>query len=130
MKKTRTLRRLMNYQFISNEHATYVECLPDGGTIESEADALDLVAACGEYQCHRLLLHASNLTPDFYNLRSGLAGAVLLKFSNYRVQAAAILTPELAEQGRFGEMVLESNRGSQFRVFYDRASAEEWLARL
>jgi hypothetical protein len=118
----------MDYQYISNEYASYVECLPDGGTIESEADALDLVAACGEYQCHRLLLHASNLTPDFYNLRTGLAGSVLLKFSNYHIQTAAILTPELATQGRFGEMVLETNRGHQFRVFTERAKAEEWLA--
>ena len=120
----------MDYRYVTHGNTSYVECLPDGGTIASEADALDLVAACGEHLCPRLLLHASNLTPDFYNLRSGLAGAVLLKFSNYRIQAAAILTPELAEQGRFGEMVLESNRGQQFRVFYDRASAEEWLARI
>ena len=120
----------MNYQYVSYGNTSYVECLPDGGMIESEADALDLVAACGERQCHRLLLHASNLTPDFYDLRSGLAGAVLLKFSNYRIQAAAILTPELATQGRFGEMALETNRGNQFRIFYDLPSAEEWLAHI
>jgi PadR family transcriptional regulator, regulatory protein AphA len=121
---------MMDYQFVTHGNTSYVECLPEGGKIASEADALDLVAACGEHLCHRLLLHASNLTPDFYNLRSGLAGEVLLKFSNYRIQAAAILKPELAEQGRFGEMVLESNRGNQFRVFYDRASAEDWLAQI
>jgi hypothetical protein len=120
----------MNYRFVKKENTSYVECLPDGGTIASEADALDLVAACGEHQCHRLLMHASNLTPDFYDLHTGLAGAVLLKFSNYRIQAAVILTPELATQGRFGEMVLETNRGNQFRVFYDLPSAETWLAQL
>jgi hypothetical protein len=120
----------MNYQYIQKDNSSYIEFLPDGGTITSEADALELVAACGEHMCHRLLLHGSNLTPDFYNLRTGLAGAVLLKFSNYRIQAAVILTPELATQGRFGEMVLESNRGNQFRVFFDRASAEAWLAQI
>jgi PadR family transcriptional regulator, regulatory protein AphA len=120
----------MDYRYVTHGNIRFVECLPEGGIIASEVDALDLVAACGEHLCPRLLLHASNLTPDFYNLRSGLAGAVLLKFTNYRIQAAAILTPELAEQGRFGEMVLESNRGNQFRVFYDRVSAEEWLAQL
>jgi PadR family transcriptional regulator, regulatory protein AphA len=118
----------MNYQLITTEHSSYVELLPDGGTITSETDALDLVSACGEHLNHCLLLHASNLTPDFYNLRSGLAGAVLLKFSNYAIRVAAVIPPELAEQGRFSEFVLETNRGQQFRVFSERSTAEAWLA--
>jgi hypothetical protein len=51
----------MNYRFVKKENTSYIECPLEGGMIESEADALDLVAACGEHQCHRLLLHASNL---------------------------------------------------------------------
>jgi PadR family transcriptional regulator, regulatory protein AphA len=119
----------MDYRLVIKENISYIECTPDGGTIISEADALDLVAVCGEHRCHRLLIHASNLTPDFYNLRTGLAGNVLLKFSNYRIQAAAVIPTEIAEVGRFGEFVLETNRGQQFRVFHDRESAEAWLGR-
>jgi hypothetical protein len=39
-----------------------------------------------------------------------------------------VLTPELVNQGRFREMVLEANKGNQFRVFYQREAAELWLA--
>jgi PadR family transcriptional regulator, regulatory protein AphA len=120
----------MEYQYIQNDHTSFVECLPEGGVITREADALELVGACGEYMCHRLLIHASNLSPDFYNLRTGLAGAVLLKFSNYHIQAAAVIPTEMVSQGRFGEFVLETNRGQQFRIFSDRLSAEVWLASL
>lgn len=101
--------------------------LSETDKLSSEQDALELVAACGEYNTDRVMLHASNLTDDFYQLRTGLAGAVLQKFANYRIRAAAVLTPELVNQGRFKEMVLEANRGNQFRVFYDRESAEAWL---
>lgn len=121
----------MNYRVVESGGTSLIECLPgdehDPSRIGSEADALDLVGICGEHQIHRLLLHAANLTDDFYNLRTGLAGTVLQKFVNYRIRAAAVLTPELATQGRFGEMVREANRGRQFRVFYDRAEAEAWL---
>ena len=73
------------------------------------------------------MLHAENLSADFYDLSSGLAGAILLKFVNYRLKVAVVLTPQLVGQGKFHEMVIETNRGSDFRVFYERASAESWL---
>ncbi len=120
----------MNYRVIEHVQNIYIECLPDGGRIESERDALDLVAACGENQANRLLLHAENLSEDFFHLKTGLAGAVLQKFVNYYVKVAAVLTPELVNQGRFQEMVLEANRSNRsFQVFYDREKAEAWLVK-
>lgn len=117
----------MEYQLVNINSQTYVECLPNQDQLASEANALDLVAACGECGTNRLMLHASNLPEDFYQLNTGLAGEVLLKFSNYRLRVAAVLTPELVNQGRFREMALETNRGNQFRIFYDRQSAQDWL---
>ena len=73
------------------------------------------------------MLHAANLTDDFYRLKTGLAGDILQKFSTYRIRVAAVLTPELVSQSRFREMVLEANRGSQFHVFYKLEEAEKWL---
>jgi hypothetical protein len=120
----------MNYRYVEHPQNPYIECLPGDGLLASERDALELVAACGEYQASRLMLHAVNLPDDFYHLRTGLAGAVLQKFANYLLKVAAVLTPELVNQGRFKEMVLEANRGNRgFHVFYDREQAEEWLVR-
>ncbi len=117
----------MDTRLISKDGQSYLECLADGGVMASEAGALDLVAACRENGADRLLLHASNLNEDFYNLKTGLAGAALLKFSNYLVKVAAVIPPEIANQGRFGEMVLETNRGNAFRVYPDEAKAVAWL---
>ena len=47
---------------------------------------------------------------------------------NFRVIAALILCPEQVGQGRFSEWVLETNRGREFRVFFERAAAVHWLA--
>jgi hypothetical protein len=117
----------MNYQLISHPSHPYLECLPGEEKLAGEREALDLVAACMENGASRLLLHADILTQDFYNLRTGVAGAILQKFVNYHIRAAAVLTPELVDQGRFREMVFEANHGSQFRVFFDRETAEQWL---
>lgn len=118
----------MEYRVVEVNGNRYVECLPDGGMLTSERDALELVAACGETGTNQVMLHAGNLPAEFYDLKTGLAGAVLLKMSNYRIRLAAVLTPALVGTGRFYEMVLETNRRSrEFRVFYTRAEAEDWL---
>lgn len=117
----------MNVKRITQSDQPYLECMPDGQQLNGENEALDLIAACGENETDRLLLHAENLPADFYRLSSGLAGKLLLKFSNYRIRVAAILPAELVHQGRFREMVLETNRGNEFRVFQEREAAEQWL---
>jgi len=118
---------MVGYTLNDTGSVPFVESIPGEGVITNENDALDLVAACGEVETDRLLLHGENLSPDFFQLRTGLAGAVLLKFSNYRIKAAAVVTPEQVGQGKFSEFVLETNRGREFGVFTTREQAERWL---
>lgn len=118
---------MINYQPVDTPNGRYVACLPGQHPLTSEQDALDLVGACAEHETDRLLLQEGSLSPDFYDLRSGLAGSVMLKFSNYRIRAAAVVPAEIASAGRFGEMVSETNRGSQFRIYATLTEAEAWL---
>lgn len=92
-----------------------------------EDDALDLIAQCGEQGVERVLFGGTNLTDDFYNLHTGLAGILLQKLVVYHVKAAAVLPAERMHQGRFGEMIVETNRGRQFRAFTNREDAITWL---
>jgi len=117
----------MNCRTIKTKGVKYVEGPHQGRLISSENDAVDLVAWCGENDTNRLMLYAANLHEDFFNLKTGLAGAVLQKFINYGIKAAAVIPPELSKQGRFGEMALEANRGQHFRVFSEASEAEAWL---
>ncbi len=121
----------MNYTLITKDSHAYLELLPDGSLVQSESDALDLVAACGENGTSLLLLHTASLSPDFFQLSTGLAGAIFLKFSNYHICCAILITPELEGQGRFHELVLEANRHNrQLHLFYAIEQAEEWLTSL
>ena len=120
----------MEYQAFIDNQQTVVETIPGSSVLKSEADALELVAACGEYLAERLLIYAENLDEDFYDLSTGLAGAVLLKFSTYRLKVAAVIPPERIGSGRFAEFINETNRGNQFRIFNQREQALEWLSGL
>lgn len=105
----------------------YLDCLAGSLRIANERDALDLVALCGENETDNLLLDGECLDPAFFDLKTGLAGEVLLKLSNYRIRAAVILPQERIGNGRFAEFVLETNRGNQFRVYSQHDAAEKWL---
>jgi len=120
----------MQYQVSEANHQFFIELTPNVLCLQSEQDALDCVSACGENGTQRLMLYASNLSSDFYDLKTGLAGKILLKFSNYFLKVAAIIPPDLSNYGRFGEMAHETRFFNQeFRVFSNREEAEIWLTR-
>lgn len=110
----------------SGDHK-YLYCPAGSLRIANERDALDLVALCGEHEMDKLLLDGGCLDPAFVDLKTGLAGEVLLKLSNYRIRAAVIMPQERVGTGRFAEFVLETNRGNQFRVYSQCDDAEKWL---
>lgn len=119
--------RDMDYWVREKNQHKYIEGMPGKKIISNEQDALDWVAICGEHDTNRLMLHAGNLSENFFKLRTGLAGQVLQKFVNYYLKVAAVIPPEQVNQGRFKEMTFEANRGNHFRVFSDQQSAEDWL---
>jgi PadR family transcriptional regulator, regulatory protein AphA len=119
----------MEYQIVSLENRNLLECQPDGGVIIDEPAVLDLIGLCGEEEIDAVLLYDSNLPVEFFDLKSGLAGKVLLKLSNYSVRAAVVASPERIGHGRLYEFVLETNRGKEFGVLSNREDALNWMKR-
>ncbi len=119
----------MNTKTVINGEQAYVECLADGEQLDSEAAALELVAACGEAGTGRLLVPGDCLPAEFFDLKTGLAGAVLLKLGNYGIRCALLLAQEQVGSGRFYEMALEANRGDALHIALERGEAEDWLGR-
>lgn len=116
----------MDYHLVNHHDRSFIELLP-AAQLANTRDALDWIALCGEYRAGGLLVYSDNLSPAFFDLRSGMAGEILLKFVVYHVKVAAVLSAELVGNGRFSEMVRETNRGAEFRVFYNREQAAAWL---
>ena len=95
----------------------------------SEQDALDLVGECGAEGNHLLLLRSRNLPDEFFDLKTRLAGSVLLKFSNYQIKVAAVVRTERIGSGRFYEFAIETRSSSEFRIFNEEETALEWLVK-
>ena len=103
---------------------------PPGTALMARADDVArVIEACFSARTLSALLYAQNLTPAFFDLSSGEAGAILQKLRNYRIRLAVVCPPgQVAFSSRFGEMVAEESRGRHFRIFESRQAAWDWLA--
>jgi len=117
----------MQITLIEKNGKKYMEGRAGALLLVKEQDALDIIGNCGYNDTNNLLLHPENVHEDFFNLKSGLAGAVLQKFVNYQMRLAAYFTEQQMEHIRFQELVKETNRSSHFRVFSNKQDAEDWL---
>lgn len=105
----------MNIEF--NKHtvngSNYVELLSDDVIINSEQDILDLIVDV-EYQfdCKNIIVHRNNLNESFFELKSGFAGNILLKLSNYKINFGII--GDFSDLGNtFHDFIFEANKNGQ-----------------
>jgi hypothetical protein len=105
-------------------------CATEGAAIAREADALDLIAATYGQEVDWIALPAERLARDFFDLRTGLAGAVLQKLTNYGLRVAILgdLGRETAASKALADFLRESNRGTQVWFLRDEAELEARLA--
>lgn len=90
-------------------------------------DFLDLLALGGEHGANLFVLEDVNFTAGFYDLKTGLAGEVLQKLSNYNCRLAIVGMFAMVRSERFRELMSESNKGAQLRFAGRREEIMGWL---
>ena len=68
-----------------------------------------------------------DLAPEFFNLRTGLAGEFLQKFVNYRLRVALVVPHPEAHGERFKELAYEHRSHPLVRFVRSREEGEAWL---
>ncbi len=53
-------------------------------------DALDIMVTADEKGARKIIMYEKNIHPDFFLLRTRLAGEILQKFTNYMVNLAIV----------------------------------------
>ena len=117
----------MSYKVKDRGNRRYVEFISSEAKLVTEQDALDLIALCGGNDTNLVMIHGDTLSEDFFNLKTGVAGRILQKFSNYQMKAVVVLPVQIDIRIKFRELINESNKGSQFGAFDTVEEAEAWL---
>jgi hypothetical protein len=90
-------------------------------------DALDLMVIASDKGTNKIILHENNIHPDFFKLKSGLAGEVLQKFVNYHIKLAIIGDFNKYTSKSLKSFITESNNGNQFFFISNISEAIEKL---
>ena len=77
-----------------------------------------------------LVLDEKQISPDFFDLETGLAGQVLQKFVNYRAKLAIIVRDASLYGGRFGELLHGHRVHPTVRFFSAEQPARQWLSQM
>jgi hypothetical protein len=106
-----------------------LECNPGGPLLRTAQDANDLIGEASSADASLVVLPANRLPPEFFELRTGLAGEMLQKFVNYRKRLAILgdLSAYTQESKSLRDFVTECNRGGSIWFLSSRDELETRL---
>lgn len=113
----------MDLKLTETNGATVAEPVSNDAVIATVREALDLIATAGWQGATHVLLHEAHLAPAFFDLRSGLAGEILQKATNYGMGVLIVGDFAAHPSESLQAFIRESNRGRQVAFVADREAA-------
>jgi hypothetical protein len=106
-----------------------LSCAPDGAVVSNDREAVDLIALALPHKARLLVLPVSRLHPDFFVLRTGVAGEIVQKFVTYRQPVAILgdISGRLAASPTLRAFVYEANRGKDIWFVTDESELDSRL---
>ena len=119
----------MNLEIIQLENTKIARLLSEEPVINTVQEALDLMGNADCQGARNIVLEEKNLDPGFFDLKTGIAGEILQKISNYRMRLAII-----GEFGKYNSQaldafIIECNRGNLVFFVSDFDSATGKMTR-
>jgi hypothetical protein len=103
------------------------EVISDELLIRNAPDALQLMVDLYYQDFEKIIIYEKNLNPDFFDLKNGLAGEIMQKFSNYRLQLSIIGDFSKYPGKSIRDFIFESNKLGQITFV---GSVEEAIKRV
>jgi hypothetical protein len=111
-------------------HGVYIAELTSGTMeIRNSQDALDLLANCSYQGASRIIIYEANVISDFFDLKTGLAGEILQKFSSYNVKLAIVGDFTKYQSKSLKDFIYESNKTGRINFVNNISQAKEALVK-
>ena len=104
------------------------EVISDRIIIEKTEDGLDLLGNLYYQGFDKIIINEENITPDFFDLKTGIAGEILQKFSTYRVQLAIVGDFSKYKSKSLNNFIYESNKGRHINFVTSQTEAIKILS--
>jgi hypothetical protein len=98
-----------------------------GVVISGVQDALDLMGETSYRESYRIIVHKDQMTDAFFDLKTGIAGEILQKFSTYNLKLAIIGDFSRVTSNSLRDFIRESNRYGRINFVSTLEEAKEKL---
>lgn len=104
------------------------EITSDKIILKSTEDGLTLLGDLYYQGYDKIILHEKNITPQFFDLKTGIAGEILQKFAQYRIPLAIVGDFSKYTSNSLRDFIFESNKGKFISFVSTREEAIKILA--
>lgn len=117
--------KIIIHQFHGRQIA---EIQSDGIIMRNLRDAMGVVGEILSRGVKELILHERNVAPEFFQLRTGIAGELLQKLTNHQIRVAFVGDFGSDKSKSMRAFIAESNSGNQVSFAGSLESALERLS--
>ena len=103
--------------------AKVAEIQAEGLVLTSVEDGLSLLGDLYYQGFDKIILHEENIVPEFFDLKTKLAGEVLQKFVQYRMPLAVVGDFSKSTSKSLRDFIYECNQGQQVNFVQELSSA-------
>ncbi|NOQ25753.1 MAG: DUF4180 domain-containing protein [Bacteroidales bacterium] len=119
----------MEIKVTNTNEINIAEIKSDNIEIKNAQDALEIFANCMYQDASKIIIHEKNIIPELFDLKTGIAGEVFQKCSNYKVQLAIVGDYLKFSSKSLKDFIFESNKHGQINFVSSIEEANERLAK-
>lgn len=105
------------------------ELISDDIIINTTEDGLDLLGNLYYQGFDSIVMNEKNITPDFFDLKNGMAGEILQKFSTYRVRLTIVGDFSKYTGKSLKDFIFESNKSRHINFVFSTEEAIKVLSK-
>jgi hypothetical protein len=100
----------MKIEFVNVKDYLIAEVKSDAVVINTLQDALDLMGDCYFQGARGIIIEEKNIIPNFFDLKTGIAGEILQKFSTYDIRLSIVGDFSKYTSKSLRDFIYESNK--------------------
>ena len=101
------------------EDTKVAEIITDKVILRSTEDGLDLLGNLYYQDFDKIIIHEKNITPEFFDLKTKIAGEILQKFAQYQMPLIIVGDFSKYKSKSLNDFIFESNKSQQINFIKD-----------
>ncbi|MDQ1097585.1 MULTISPECIES: DUF4180 domain-containing protein [Chryseobacterium] len=104
-------------------HLKIAEIITDQIILSTPEEGLDILGNLYYQGFDGIMIHKENITPDFFDLKTKIAGEILQKFAQYQMPLIILGDFSSFSSKSLNDFIYESNKGRQVNFLPSRSEA-------